>query len=61
MLTGCSSATDLARAYEETRYGPPDVERLDPVQAEGAYKRLRNSLLARIVRARVPARLKRRR
>ncbi len=54
-------ATDLARAYEETRYGPPDVERLDPVQAEGAYKRLRNSLLTRIVRARVPARLKRKR
>ncbi len=50
-------AADLAMVFEESRYGRPDLQRLDPAQAEGAYKRLRNSLLARLVR--VPARLKR--
>ncbi len=41
-------AITLSTAFEEARYGPPDLERTDPEQTGEAYRTLRNSLAARI-------------
>lgn len=43
-------AKRLAEAYEETRYGRPDLERSDPEATKSAYIRLRNTLLPRVFR-----------
>ena len=40
----------LADAYEEARYGRPDLQRIDDAEATSAYRRLRNTLLATILR-----------
>ena len=49
-------ATALSTAYEEARYGPPDLERADPEEAGEAYRILRNALAARIFGRRQPRR-----
>ncbi|OAI41099.1 hypothetical protein AYO38_04575 [bacterium SCGC AG-212-C10] len=43
-------ATALAMAYEEARYGRPDLQKIDDADAEGAYKRVRKALVAVILR-----------
>ena len=43
-----AEAATLSTAYEEARYGPPDLERTDPEEAGEAYRILRNALAARI-------------
>jgi transglutaminase-like putative cysteine protease len=40
----------LADAYEEARYGRPDLQRVDDAEASSAYVRLRNTLLGTILR-----------
>ena len=44
-----SEATTLSTAFEEARYGPPDMERTDTEEAGEAYRVLRNALAARIL------------
>ena len=44
-----SEATALSTAFEEARYGPPDMERADTEEAGEAYRVLRNALAARIL------------
>ncbi len=51
-----AEASRLAAAYEESRYGRPDLQRTDPEQAAVAYRGLRNTLLKYMVRRRLPAR-----
>jgi transglutaminase-like putative cysteine protease len=42
---GCGDdAARLAAAYEEARYGRPDLQRIDDEDATGAYRRMRNAL-----------------
>ncbi len=41
-------AIQLSDAYEEARYGRPDLQRIDDDVAAGAYERLRNTLLGRV-------------
>ena len=41
-------ATALSTAFEEARYGPPDLERTDAEETGDAYRILRNALAARI-------------
>ncbi|MFN0146704.1 MAG: transglutaminaseTgpA domain-containing protein [Dehalococcoidia bacterium] len=48
------AASNLASAYEETRYGRPDLERVDPEETQSAYRRLRNTLFATVFRSRAP-------
>jgi hypothetical protein len=43
-------AEQLATAYEESRYGRPDLQRIDDESAEGAYKRLRSALFSAVLR-----------
>lgn len=43
-------ALRLAAAYEEARYGRPDLRRYDEEEAQRAYVTLRNALVARIFR-----------
>ena len=43
-------ASKLAGAYEETRYGRPDLARTDPEETKNAYIRLRNTLLPMVIR-----------
>ena len=43
-----AEAATLSTAFEEARYGPPDLERTDMEEAGEAYRVLRNALLARI-------------
>ena len=50
------AASNLATAYEETRYGRPDLERADPEETQSAYRRLRNTLVATVFRSRAPKR-----
>lgn len=45
-------ATQLAAAYEEARYGRPDLQREDDAETASAYKRLRNTLLGKVARRR---------
>ncbi len=40
----------LADAYEEARYGRPDLQRVDDAEATSAYLRLRNTLVGTILR-----------
>ncbi|MFN0096265.1 MAG: transglutaminase-like domain-containing protein [Dehalococcoidia bacterium] len=40
----------LADAFEEARYGRPDLQRVDPATTEDAYKRVRNTLFRGILR-----------
>ena len=41
-------ANALSTAFEEARYGPPDLERTDPEETGEAYRALRNALAARL-------------
>ena len=43
------AADELSAAYEETRYGPPDLERVDAEETAGSYRVLRNALLGLVV------------
>lgn len=43
------AAGELSAAYEETRYGPPDLERVDAEETAGSYRVLRNALLGLVV------------
>jgi len=43
-----AEAAALSTAFEEARYGPPDLDRSDPDQTGEAYRALRNALAARI-------------
>ena len=43
-----AEAATLSTAFEEARYGPPDLERTDTDEAGEAYRILRNALAARI-------------
>ncbi len=45
-----AAADALAAAYEEARYGPPDLERVEPGPARRAYATLRSALVKRILR-----------
>ncbi|MBI2764733.1 MAG: transglutaminase domain-containing protein [Chloroflexi bacterium] len=38
----------LADAYEEARYGRPDLQRIDDAEAESSYKRVRNALWSKL-------------
>lgn len=42
----------LAAAYEETRYGRPDLTRSDPWETRSAYLRVRNALVKKLLRLR---------
>jgi transglutaminase-like putative cysteine protease len=50
-------AARLAAAYEETRYGRPDLVRADPAETANAYRQLRNGILAFVFRRRRNARV----
>jgi hypothetical protein len=43
-------ALQLADAYEETRYGRPDLQRIDDEETESAYTRLRGTLVSTVLR-----------
>ncbi len=45
-----AEATTLAAAFEETRYGRPNNQRTDDKAALGAYRPVRNALIARLFR-----------
>jgi hypothetical protein len=40
----------LADAFEEARYGRPDLQRVDPATTEDAYKQVRNTLFKGLIR-----------
>ena len=40
----------LAAAFEEARYGRPDLQRVDPEETGAAYKQVRNTLFAGLLR-----------
>ncbi len=44
------AAVSLAAAYEESRYGRPDLQRIEEAEAAESYRQVRRSLLRRIVR-----------
>ncbi|GBD24272.1 Protein-glutamine gamma-glutamyltransferase [bacterium HR29] len=46
------AATTLAAAYEETRYGRPDLVRADPDETQRSYVRLRNALVKKVLHLR---------
>ena len=48
MLERPEEATALSTAFEEARYGPPDLERTDAEETGDDYRVLRNALAARI-------------
>jgi transglutaminase-like putative cysteine protease len=48
------AAKQLATAYEETKYGRPDLERTDPEETATSYRQLRNTLFATVFRSRAP-------
>jgi hypothetical protein len=43
-------AVQLSDAYEESRYGRPDLVRIDDVDTEASYTSLRNALVAKLTR-----------
>ena len=43
-------AIQLSNAYEESRYGRPDLVRIDDEDAESSYKNLRGALVAKLTR-----------
>ena len=45
-----TAALQLSDAYEEARYGRPDLVRIDDEQVETSYKDLRSALLAKLTR-----------
>lgn len=45
-----AAAIQLSDAYEEARYGRPDLVRIDDADAESSYKSLRAALLAKLTR-----------
>jgi hypothetical protein len=45
-----ADASQFADAYEETRYGPKDLQRVDENVAQKAYHSLRNTLLSAVLR-----------
>lgn len=51
-----TAAETLAAAYEEARYGPPDLERTEASAARRAYAAVRSALLKRILRVKEEAR-----
>ncbi len=56
------AAAKLAEAYEEAKYGRPDLQRVDDADAASAYTRLRNALLTRVLRRKpAPPKLPRKR
>lgn len=52
-------ALRLSDAYEEARYGRPDLQRIDDASAVSAYQRLRNTLLGRLLQRREARRARR--
>jgi transglutaminase-like putative cysteine protease len=46
----------LRRAYEHSRYGPPETDLPQPEEVEPAYIRLRNALLKLVAAVRIPGR-----
>jgi hypothetical protein len=44
------AALTLSDAYEETRYGRPDLQRIDEKQASESYQSLRGALLGKLMR-----------
>ena len=44
-----TEAISLARAFEESRYGRPDLQRIDEEETLGAYKRLRGALASFVI------------
>mgnify|MGYP002682885561 FL=1 len=45
-----SDAIQLSDAYEESRYGRPDLVRIDDADAESSYNSLRGALAAKLLR-----------
>jgi len=45
-----SEAIQLSNAYEESRYGRPDLVRIDDQETESSYRSLRAALLAKLTR-----------
>ena len=43
-------AIQLAEAYEEVRYGRPDLQRVDESETRGAYLKLRSALASTVLR-----------
>lgn len=44
----------LSNAYEEARYGRPDLQRIEDEDAESSYRSLRGALLAKVMRRKPP-------
>jgi uncharacterized protein DUF4129 len=44
------AAIQLSNAYEEAKYGRPDLVRIDDADAEASYKDLRAALIAKLSR-----------
>ena len=44
----------LAAAYEEARYGRPDLQRIDDASAASSYKQLRGALVSAVLRRKPP-------
>ena len=55
-LERSEEAAALSTAFEEARYGPPDLERTDAVETDQAYRALRNALASRLFGRRAPHR-----
>jgi hypothetical protein len=45
-----TAAIQLSDAYEEARYGRPDLVRIDDADAESSYRSLRSALVAKLSR-----------
>ena len=45
-----AEAEHLAQAFEESRYGRPDLQRIDDEEAATSYKGLRGALMAAVMR-----------
>ena len=43
-------AAGLAEAYEESRYGRPDLQRIDDDTALSAYQKVRGALVSKVLR-----------
>jgi hypothetical protein len=43
-------AVQLSDAFEEARYGRPDLQRIDDADANASYKSLRGALFAKLTR-----------
>lgn len=52
-------AARLADAYEETKYGRPDLQRVDSATTDDAYRQLRKGLFQSILQNAVPERFRR--